>query len=307
MNVSRHFAPLTMEAEHRFQGRAILRFLVEIWDCHPEDAVTFMATRRGARWLEHPIKGDRRSAIRAVLEDYPANEWDIYFCPNAFRSNTRKAKNALPTPYAWCDIDEDRPAGFKPRPNVLWETSLDRFQGLWIWKRTLDPLDAEKISKWLLRFGGDTGGWSITKMLRVPGTLNHKPERKGERVRLLRFDTRIKRVPIPRRVLLELGSPTVVANGIDPSGYEAHETRRRYRRAVGLVAGTLMTARQVMRSDRSGAVYLIVSALIEAGANDDEIACILLDNPYFNSKWGSDVDEAERQIVRIRAKLGDDQ
>lgn len=64
-----------------------------------------------------------------------------------------------------------------------------------------------------------------------------------------------------------------------------------------------MTATRVMRPHRSGAVYLIVVGMIEAGAEDSEIAAVLLVNPYFTSKWGAGLAKAEDQIFRIRARL----
>lgn len=64
-----------------------------------------------------------------------------------------------------------------------------------------------------------------------------------------------------------------------------------------------MNATRVMRSDRSGAVYMIVVGLLQAGATDAEIAAVLLVNPYFIDKWGTDLAKAEDQILRIRARL----
>jgi hypothetical protein len=74
---------------------------------------------------------------------------------------------------------------------------------------------------------------------------------------------------------------------------------------MGLQAGTLMTAKRVLRPDRSGAVFSIVAGMIAAGARNFEIVAVLLVNPYFISKWGSDVGAAEDQVARIRARLGD--
>ena len=307
MNVHRKFAPLTMDAEHPLLQRAIERFLTQVWTCHPETAVTFMATKGRNGWKEHPIDRNRRKGLRRVLGEYPASEYDIYFCPNAFSSSGRTKVNALPTPYAWCDIDDANPAGFKPRPNILLETSTRSFQGLWIWDQMLDPREAENISKGLLQYGGDHG-FAVNKYLRVPGTFNHKPTRKGERVLLRRFDGRLKRIPDRLRQSPIAEPACHLLEGLNPSRYSPGEVKRRYRRKVGLVAGSLMMARKVMRADRSGAVYLIIAALVvKAGANNDEIACVLLDNPYFTSKWGEDVEEAERQIVKIRAELGEEQ
>jgi hypothetical protein len=75
---------------------------------------------------------------------------------------------------------------------------------------------------------------------------------------------------------------------------------------MGLIAGTLMTAKTVRR-ERSGAVYIIVRRLVEVGASNNEIAAILMVNPYFIDKWGTDLAKAEDQTVRIRSRIGDTQ
>lgn len=78
---------------------------------------------------------------------------------------------------------------------------------------------------------------------------------------------------------------------------------RRYRRKMGLPAGALMTARRVLREDRSGAVFLIVSGLIDAGAPDADIVTVLVGNPYFVAKRGTDRARAEQEVATIRARL----
>jgi hypothetical protein len=306
MNVPSRYAPLVSSEWHSRRDAAIVRFLDEIW-AYAEREYTFIYTRRVGteRMVCHAMKGDRAAKIADLLECHPPEKHDYYFCPNAFDAPRNTKERALSTRYAWSDIDDANPMRFKPSPNILWETSARRFQGLWIWREVVPACEAEQYSKnlWKL-YGGDKGAWSANKLLRVPGTVNHKPERRGETVRLLRFDAERKRVPEAIRDLSDLERAKINRAGIDPSRHVPQEVMRRYRRRMGLVAGTLMTSRKVMRSDRSGAVYQIVTAMIGAGAVDDEIAAVLMANPYFISKWGGDTREAERQIYRIRDQAG---
>ncbi|WP_460988004.1 DNA-primase RepB domain-containing protein [Sphingobium sp. TomTYG75] len=209
----------------------------------------------------------------------------------------------MPSRCAWCDIDDADPDVYDPQPNILWETSPDRFQGIWLW-RDVSPGDiAEQVSRniWA-KDGGDKGGWSVTKMLRLPGTINHKPQYRKPIVTLQVYDPRPQK--LPRSILsIPTGTPTKGEENVEITGVDPYKIMRRYRRKMGLRAGALMTATRVMRPDRSGAVYLIVVGMIEAGAEDSEIAAVLLMNPYFNSKWGTDLVKAEDQILRIRARL----
>ncbi|HWK35162.1 DNA-primase RepB domain-containing protein, partial [Sphingomonas sp.] len=170
------YRPLTTGKQSRAATEAAIRFLVDLWDYEPR-AYTFIATRRGDRWRDHAIRGDRGAKLAAIIAAHPADRFDIYFCPNAFAGPHRRMALALPSRCAWCDIDDADPDAYDPQPNILWATSPGRFQGIWLW-REVSPGDiAEQISRniWA-KDGGDKGGWSVTKMLRLPGTINHKPQ-----------------------------------------------------------------------------------------------------------------------------------
>jgi RepB DNA-primase from phage plasmid len=296
------FKPLANGGTRRDVAKAAIRFVAEVWDCKPSD-YTFIGTRRGDRWRDHAIKGNRMAKVAAILAGYPIDQFDIYFCPNPFSGPYRRTVLAQPTSCAWCDIDSADPDGYDPQPNILWETSPGRFQGIWRWPEVSPGTVAEQISRNLwAKDGGDKGGWSVTKMLRLPGTINHKPQYQKPVVNLQVYDARPQKLP---RSILAVPSKSVVtsATRVDVEGLDPYEIMRRYRRAMGLQAGTLMTAKRVMRADRSGVVYIIIVGMIAAGAQDAEISAVLLVNPYFTSKWGTSLLMAEDQIVRIRSRL----
>lgn len=304
MSIPSRFTALADETSASESYSAIGTFLHETWSSLPQAATTYMASRQGPRWIEHPITGDRRCAVCKFIEEHPPKVGDLYFCPNGFLGHSRKSQFALDTCLAWCDIDDSDPKAFQPRPNILWETSSGRYQGIWFWNEIVPPDTAEQISKGLLRFGGDKGGWSITKYLRVPGTINHKPDRKRAQVRLVSFNSRPQ--PVPSFPISQGKVPSDEIGELDPSRFESTDVIKRYRRKVPLFARSLMDAQRVIYPDRSEAIYVITSYLIGAGAENDEIACVLLDNPHFVEKHGANFAIAAREILTIRAKLGDD-
>jgi hypothetical protein len=284
--------------------RGASRFVADLWDGYDAGVWTFIGTRDGGRWRDHPIKGsDRRAQVVKVLDTYSPDRHDAYFCPNAFSESSRRAEFALPSRYAHCDIDAADPAGYDPQPNILWETSPGRFQGIWMWREAAIGKVAEQFSRNIVyKQGGDQGGWSITKMLRLPGTINHKPDYDRPLVRLRAYDERPQLRPAFPSVI---EAPEVI-RGTTPglaSSADAATIMRRYRRHMGLLAGTLMTARKMLRKDRSGAVFQIVAGLISAGALDTEIATVLVGNPYFIDKWGTDRARAEQEVGNIRSRL----
>lgn len=298
------FRPLTTGKTGSAATEAAIRFLVDLWEKYEPDAYTFVGTRRGERWRDHPIRGDDRLAqIAKILAARSPDRFDIYFCPNAFSEPHRRAGFALVSRYAHCDIDKADPAGYDPQPNILWETSPGRFQGIWIWREAAEGRIAEQYSRNIVyKDGGDQGGWSITKMLRVPGTINHKKDYEKPVVTLRAYNDRPQVIPASIAKIEAPASAPTPASG-PASGDDAAKIMRRYRRRMGLPAGALMTARRVLRRDRSGAVFQIVTGMMRAGAPHADIATVLVGNPYFIDKWGTDRARAEQEVETIRARL----
>lgn len=298
------YRPLATGKRSRGATMAAIEFCADIWD-YESDAFTFIGTRTGERWRDHPIQGpDRATQVEKILATHSADKFDIYFCPNAFSAAHRRREYALPSRYAHCDIDQADPDGYDPAPNILWETSPGRFQGIWKWDSAATAVEAERYSRAIVtKDGGDRGGWSITKMLRLPGTINHKPAYDLPIVTLRAFDDRSRVLPRSIARFEMLGRRAVPISKLG-SGDDAATIMRRYRRKMGLPAGALMMAQSVLGRDRSRAVYQIVASLISLGAADADIVTVLLANPYFLAKWGDDLAKAEAEVERIRARMG---
>lgn len=286
---------------------AACQMMADLWKNYDSDDFTFMASRRGGHWRDHPIQGkDRRAQAAEILAVHDPLQFDIYFCLNAFSKGHRRAELALPTRYSWCDIDEADPAAYDPRPNLLWETSPGRFQGIWTWQTKASARLAEQYSKTLVyRDGGDRTGWNITKVLRLPGTINHKSDYNEPVVTLREYDTEPRELPASLAAIPEPVNKPCVPNSGPGSGDDRETIMHRYRREMGLPAGEFMTAKRVLRADRSGVVFQIVVGMLDAGAPDADIITVLVGNPYFVDKWGADQVRAEQEVDRIRRRLAD--
>lgn len=278
-------------------------FLRSIWSFEPR-STHFLASSQldGRNWKEHPITGHCPEAIAGILKDYPAQRFNLYFCPNTFSNRSRKSANAMPTHYAWCDIDGASPDGYKPQPNILWETSPNRFQGIWIWKKRYSPEKAEQFSRNLWKIYGGDCSWSVTKLLRLPGTINHKCCYDQPEVKLIHLRRKPQKLP---KLLSKTSNCNdwIEITDINLAKHDAAAVIKKYRRAVGLEVGLLITDRRVRRPDRSRRVFQVIAKLVEAGASDDEIGSVLSVNAYFVDKWGQDLTAMEDQIVRVRARV----
>lgn len=283
-------------------------FLHAVWNAHPGGVWLFLAARKGRRWIEHPIKNDSHLEvhIRAFLKKYPARSYDLYFCPNAFSTPTRKETKAVHTPFAWCDIDEANPHKFDPPPGILWESSPGRFQGLWIFDRSLRPNRAQSVSKHLTyEFGGDINGWSVTKVLRIPGTFNHKREGKPPKVKLLAFDaTPIDPKPLLKRAPRNNSVRKATGEGEFALDRDANALLMKHRKRIKhSKAWMLLRHRRVLVPDRSRQVFIMINGLIQAEVPWDDIACLIWHSPYFHSKHGTNVNALEAEIQRAMNKF----
>lgn len=282
------------------------RFLKRIWARHKSGYV-FMAARPANthRWIEKPLRAPADiGEAEEFLKRYNAQHNDLYFCPNAFASEHRVASEALRTPFAWCDIDDGDPDVFVPKPLILIESSPGRFQGLWEFEETAEASTAEAVSRMLAyNFGGDRNGWSITKYLRVPYTINHKAAYDRPRVRIVRIDHgQITRWPRAR--VLALSSTTAKCDAADdPDRYAAADVIEKYRRRMRFSRVSLMKHSRVLSFDRSRCIFMMVAELHWAGASRDEIAAVIWRSAYFRSKHGQDLNHLTSELTRILRKL----
>jgi len=121
-------------------------------------------------WYEQSSKD-----IQAKPENIPEGA-DIYFSILSF-DGARRKENALPGNWLWADLDEVNPYEIDLQPTIAWQSSPGRYQALWELNEYVDSEVLEKVNQKLTyKIGADKGGWSVTKVLRIPGTNNYKYE-----------------------------------------------------------------------------------------------------------------------------------
>lgn len=244
------------------------------------------------------------TAIRAILLRYDRHRFDQYYSPNIYSRPSRKADKVVMTLLGWCDVDRADPFAFEPKPSAVWQTSPGNTQALWFWDRLHPPSEAQAFSKALAyRHGGDKGGNAPNKLLRLPGSFNHKPEYDTPFIPLVHFDPK----PITTRPRLLTGKDSVAVGDIEPLDMNPHahhrlDVLRKYRSKLDTSTRHLIRHDEVLASDRSARRFAIVAGLYEAGATLDEIASVLWISPYFREKYGEDLSALETEISRIIAR-----
>jgi hypothetical protein len=145
-------------------------FLMTIWG--PQRGPYFcLSTRHGNNWREHFFTHDDFDE----LDDFIKEHWrdDVYFCPHALSRKRRKGDHYVATKLLWADLDKVDPRSLRERPTIAWRTSPGRYAAIW----ALDAPPTKALRRGFNRaIGADDGGWIVTKVLRVPGTRNRKPD-----------------------------------------------------------------------------------------------------------------------------------
>lgn len=297
--------------------RSQCQFFEDVWDFWgiPNGTIyTFLGFKRvsDGKWIEKAIKikdGAFSTELFDLLTHFNRWDYDQYFCPNAFSKPRRKRQYALPTRFGWCDIDESDPDAYDPWPSLVWKTSPNRYQALWSWDKYHKPNEAERFSKALAyRHGGDRNGWTITKMLRLMGSINHKPQYDEPIVHTVACDwTEVRARPLVlQRDQAKLSTPIPSADA-DPTKFNSADIIKKYRGDLHPKARTLMRNRKAYEPNRSAQIFHMIAALYEVGASHDEIASVIWPNPYFVEKHGHDIGKLNEEIARVVGKLGDTQ
>lgn len=293
--------------------RSQYHFLQDVWDFWENlgnSVYAFMAFKEvtTGRWIEHAIKdGFSYPEVSDLLVKYSRWDFDQYFCPNPFSEPRRKRQYALPTRFGWCDMDESDPDAYDPWPSLVSETSPGRYQALWSWDKTHRASDAEQFSKALsYRHGGDKNGWSATKMLRLIGSVNHKPQYNEPIVRTVVCDwTKVASRPLPLKGARHNWPAHLADIDADPGKHDCDAVLKCYRKKLHAKVRTLIRNRKAYEPDRSGCIFHIIAGLHEAGASTDEIAAVLWHNPYFLEKHGRDLNKLNDELSRVIGKLED--
>ncbi|ATN32985.1 hypothetical protein ACO34A_04115 [Rhizobium sp. ACO-34A] len=287
-------------------------FLARLWDGftmadYPSYGLFAFRHRKTGQFVEKSMQITGLAKSNGLLAQYSRWDWDQYFCPNMFSEPKRLKKFARDTRYALCDVDDADPFAFEPHPSIVWQTSEVRTQALWMWDEKYNLQEAEAHSRALTyRHGGDKNGWPVNKLLRIPGSINHKKGRDEHFVRLLHYDERpISARPKPFAVEgRSYGAATIMLD-FDHKAFEPASVLKKYRRDLDPKARTLIRDKRVYENNRSAQIFHVTAALHEAGATLDEIASVVWRNPYFQDKYPNDLDALHDELSRILAKIGE--
>lgn len=244
-------------------------FLRKVWDAQPDADHAFLAVKdwEAGTWSDHPV-------TLPLEDDDVGDDPDLYFAPVLFKERRRLKQHACGGVWLFADLDEVDPAslGYLP-PQVAWETSPGRFQAMWRLEEPLGPKAWERLNRAITyRTGADKGGWSLTKVLRVPGTVSTK-HGFDFTVRLVREDWEGRTDParIRRVTKSSLPASDPATGRIRLPKASAREIRREHWAMLSPRARKLIRTKTVRpQDDRSARLWELENLLIDAGLTPGE-------------------------------------
>ena len=237
-----------------------------------------LSTKKNNRWKDHffktPLSADQ---LEDFFQQYDTHRYDLYFCPHAFKEARRKKDLAVPTKYLWSDLDNANPSTIRPRPQIAWNSSPNRFACLWVLDHTPTLEETEKLNKQLAySVGADHGGWDITQVLRIPGTRNHKYPNAPYGKLLWYRDMPYESIEITQQ-----------------SDIDATDILRKYNLSPFTIKRTFSEAKEGSRSE---VLWKLENELIERGLNKDEVFIVIKDSPW--NKFKKRESQLKREIEK---------
>ena len=175
-----------------------------IWRDQPPGYYCLSLKSLSGKWKDEIFDSPEKAMI--WLKNH-RESGDLYFCTTTLSSPRRLKKNVQPSCYLWADLDEIDPRTLgKLKPTIAWMSSPGRYQALWKLDNVYDPDRIERVNKALAyKIGADQGSWILTKVLRIPGTRNHKYPKKPLVKLLWHSDTKISIDWLERKLKIKPG------------------------------------------------------------------------------------------------------
>lgn len=293
-----------------------------LWSPYEKGEFVFIGTRSAStgEWKEHPLEVPiSKKALVDFFKKYSRDEYDLYFCANAFRSRRRSRKYAMPTYFACVDIGDAIWHEFIPSATLVWRTSPERTQGIWVFKENLSVEKAESIAQNLAyTFGARYNDCSITKYLRIPFTINHELGFEKPMVSFVMHEEAPfeRAIQVPRRVPEYSSERKNTANGhleVDycdlpnpPTGRKyARRILKKYASRLGMIPRALLGHEYLLFPNCCDATSSIVCALHELGASESEIYTAVWNSIYFMDKYGPNRRALHTDVTRTINELED--
>ena len=284
-----------------------VRFLDHIFSqqCEPGDYV-ILAARRDKFWKDIPIRFDHhfKEKLREVFSNYPPQKYDLYWSPMPFSKPRRQNQYSVDTKFLAQDIDEyENPDDLSPKPSYIWESSPNKYQGLWELDRYIGETEYTPLNKALANHIGCDDCFDLAHVYRIPGTINHKYKNSP----LVGLPKSTKAVYKPKNLRKIVGGVTTA-----PSEQKGHSDalttpndplieRRIYAKyPIPKKVKDLLAMESLEGVDRSNAIWFVENSLHDLGMTPPEIIHLIKNSAFNKYKGRRDEDHRiQKELEKI--------
>jgi hypothetical protein len=267
-----------------------MSFLIDIWDPGAKYHCLSIKESDGT-WRDQFFTSSQWRDIPAWVRENAAS--NLYFCPHPFEVRRRLSDCAVDSRWLWADLDEIAPQTLTHRPTVAWRTSRGKYAALW----GLDHAPSRGLRKGFnLQLGVEGGrpidpGHHLTKLLRLPGTLNWKYDPPQRVVALWDDGPRYK---VSDLLKYKVAAPEGEAVPVHIEGIDGREVCKKYGcwQLLSAIEDKIAVTR------RSSVVWKIGKTLREKGASRDEVAAAIYASVAWREKHGADSGNALAEEVK---------
>lgn len=274
-------------------------FVLQIWNhvCTKDQKVFLSTKSLDGHWEDHKFlfNDHLESKLKIWFKKYSPKKYDLYFCPLPYSSNRRDKNKVEPLNILWSDIDDGSIS--KVPPSILWKSSNKRYQGIWLLDKKYNPLDVEETNQDLAYYlGADKGGWDLTQVLRIPGTLNHKYD-PPNRVRKYKTTGEVFKL---RKITKKVSKGRKKTNKEEVNISSKDELGKlivKYKSKISRKTIRLLMQERVEAGKRSDMLWFMENQLSDAGIPPDDIINLIKYSKWNKYKGRGDED------VRLKSEM----
>lgn len=222
------------------------------------------------------------SQVKALRDKY-----DLYLSFTPTGGKERKKTNAQDTYIIAQDID-GAPIPTDLPPSYYWETSPNKYQGVWVLDNKVNPQEHEILCRKLVKkYGFDPCGVDIVHLYRIPSTVNHKYatdfkvsglQGEGTVYRKRDFMKHLEDVDISSRAVVEHEDIEYLNLDLD-AVLEEYNAFKEFTHELAV--------------DRSEWAWKLEQKMIMNGASKEEVKFVLLNAPDGKAKFTEETVNAE--------------
>jgi hypothetical protein len=281
--------------------KSALDFLELIYSkqCEPGDFIILSV--KGNSWKDVPIQYDNdiRGKLKGFLNKHPPEDYDLYWSPMPYSGPKRRLDMALDTKFLIQDIDEyDQPEKLNPQPSYLWESSPNKYQGMWELDRYIESKEYTDINRKFAKYLGCDDCFDFTHVYRIPLTINHKYKNNPRVGKPIESKKIYKPKTIKTIINYKKEKEPITDDSISLS-----ERKIYAKYAIPQKVKDLLALDDLTGVDRSGTIWYIENSLWDLGMTPQEII-LLIRNSAFN-KYKGRSDETRRLKKELEKIIGD--